>query len=378
MKSPEEKFIEIMQSNGIDLVAMLPCDRIKNFIPLIHEGFYEIPLTREENGIGICAGAYMAGSRPMMVIQSTGLGNMINALESLNVECDIPLPILASWRGVYKEKIEAQEPLGEHLPAILEGAEIKYTILDDPEKPYLLDYAIKDAYENLRPHVILASPKVWEGSVCDFWGKQKPVMIQERSHKVVFEKSIPEPKMIRNDAISTIAPLLDDELVVVNIGVPCKEMYAAKDRDLNFYMFGSMGLASSIGTGLAMYSDRKVVVLDGDGSLLMNPNTLVEAARISPKNLIIIGLDNGAYGSTGSQETFTANFLDLELLALACGIENTMKVSTKEELEKAYRAAQESDKFTFIHVILRSGNTAAPNIPMSPAEATRRFMDAIK
>ncbi len=378
MGSPEESVIEILQQNEIDMVATLPCDRIKNLLPLISNNFFEIPLTREENGIGICAGAYMAGGKPVMLIQSTGLGNMINALESLNITCNIPLPILVSWRGVYKEGIEAQKPLGEHLPGILDGAGIIYTIIDDPDKLYLLDYGILDAYENLRPHVILFSPKVWEDSTCTAWSEKKLVVPEERSLDIMFKSTIHEPHMIRFDAIAAIAPLLDAEIVVANIGVPCKELYALRDRDLNYYMFGSMGLVSSIGLGLALKSERRVVVLDGDGSLLMNPNALVEIARMDPSNLTIVALDNGAYGSTGSQETLTAKFLDLGLLARGCGVENTVKVHTKEGVENAVSNALGTDRLTFIHVVLKPGNSDSPNIPLSPVEVTERFMGALR
>ncbi|MBN1134906.1 MAG: sulfopyruvate decarboxylase subunit beta [Methanosarcinaceae archaeon] len=378
MISPEDTIIEIMKNNGIDMVATLPCDRIKNLLPLITSNFPEIPLTREENGIGICAGAYMAGGKPMMVIQSTGLGNMINALESLNIACQIPLPIFASWRGVYNERIEAQKPFGQHLPRILKSAEIQYTIVDKPDKLYLLNHGIRDAYENLRPHVILFSPMVWEGSSCRIWDEQEPVVFRKRSYEFTFKGKIAEPEMMRFDAISTIALLLDKEIVVANIGIPCKELYAVSDRDLNFYMFGSMGLASSIGLGFALMSEQRVVVLDGDGSILMNPNALLEAARASPSNLTIVALDNGAYGSTGSQETFTARFLDIELLARGCGIENTVKVNTKEELLNAFLAAQESGELTLIHVIIKPGNKDFPNIPLTPAEITSRFMRAVQ
>ena len=378
MSSPEDSVIDILQKNDIDMVATLPCDRIKNLLPLITKNFFEIPLTREENGIGICAGAYMAGGKPAMVIQSTGLGNMINALESLNITCNIPLPILASWRGVYKEGIDAQKPLGEHLPGILDGAGLTYTIIDDLDKLHLLNDAILDAYENLRPHIVLFSPKVWENSTCTTWTEKELVVPQQRSLYIAFKSTIREPQMIRFDAIAAITPLIDDEIVVANIGVPCKELYALRDRDLNYYMFGSMGLVSSIGLGLALKSERRVVVLDGDGSLLMNPNALVEIARMDPANLTIVALDNGAYGSTGSQETLTAKFLDLELLARGCGIENTVKVHTKEEIGDAVSGALGADGLTFIHVVLKPGNSDSPNIPLSPVEVTERFMGALR
>jgi sulfopyruvate decarboxylase len=379
--NPEEEVIRIMKKAGIDLTATLPCDRIKNLLPLVSENFPEIRLTREENGVGICAGAYLAGGKPMMLIQSTGLGNMINALESLNVICKIPLPVLTSWRGVYGEGIEAQVPFGVHLPAILEGAGLKYTIIEDDGQLSFLENVIKDAFENLRPHIALVSPKVWETSECCAWETaatpEKPE-VMERTCRFNLTKENLKPIMLRNDAICAIASHLADEVTVTNLGVPCKELYACKDRDLNFYMFGSMGLVSSIGLGLALRIERKVVVFDGDGSLLMNPNALLEIGKEAPKNLIIIGLDNGAYGSTGSQETCALRFVDLEILANACGIQNTAKVNSREELIETFRKFRAMQELSLIHVILKPGNTKAPNIQLSPEEVTKRFKEALK
>lgn len=381
MANPEEEVIAIMKKEGIDLAATLPCDRIKNLLPLVSDNFPEIRLTREENGVGICAGAYLAGGRPMMLIQSTGLGNMINALESLNVICKIPLPILTSWRGVYGESIEAQVPLGVHLPAILQGAELEYTIIEDAEKVYLLENVIKDAFENSRPHIALISPKVWAASGCCTWEvasiPEKP-NVMERACGFNLKIENIKPLMFRNEAICAVASQLDDEITVTNLGIPCKELYAYKDRDLNFYMFGSMGLASSIGIGLALRAERIVVVFDGDGSLLMNPNALLEAAKEATKNLIIIGLDNGSYGSTGSQETCAMRYIDLEIFAKACGIQNTAKVNCREELIEVFRRFRAMQELSFIHVILKPGNTKAPNIPLSPEDITKRFKRALE
>jgi sulfopyruvate decarboxylase len=381
MVSPEEEVVAIMKKAGIDLAATLPCDRIKNLLPLVSENFPEIKLTREENGVGICAGFYLAGGKPMMLIQSTGLGNMINALESLNVICRIPLPVLTSWRGVYSEGIEAQVPLGTHLPAILEGAGLAYTIIDEAEKLPLLENVIRDAFDNLRPHIALISPKVWESSDCCAWetaGLPEKPELMERTCSFNFTQENLKPVMLRNDAICAIASQLDGEITVTNLGVPCKELYACRDRELNFYMFGSMGLVSSIGLGLALRTEKTVVTFDGDGSLLMNPNALLEIAREASKNLIIICLDNGAYGSTGSQETCALRYIDMEIFATACGIKNTAKVNSPEGLIEAFRKFRAMQELSFIHVILKPGNTKAPNIPLSPEEVTKRFKEALK
>lgn len=381
MASPEEKVIEIMKKEGIDLAATLPCDRIKNLLPLISKNFPEVKLTREENGVGICAGSYLAGGKPIMLIQSTGLGNMINALESLNITAKIPLPILTSWRGVYGEGIEAQIPLGVHLPDILKGAGFEYTIIEEAEQLPLIGNVIRDAFENLRPHIALISPKVWENSECCAWetaGMPEKPENMERICRFNFTGEKLKPLILRNDAICAVASQLEGEITVTNLGVPCKELYACKDRDLNFYMFGSMGLVSAISLGLALHSEKTVVSFDGDGSLLMNPNALLEIAKEAPKNLMVICLDNGAYGSTGSQETCALRYIDLEIFANACGIKNTAKVNSKEGLIEAFKKFRSMKELSFIHVILKPGNTKAPNIPMSPEEVTKRFKEALK
>ena len=168
MQIPRNKKSSIsLNNNRIDIAATLPCDRIKALLPLIARNIKTIPLTREENGIGICAGVYLGGGRPVMVIQSTGIGNMINALLSLNLTYGIPLPIIASWRGVYKESIEAQWQFGKKLPTILEASGIKFTIIESLKEIDRLDEAIKESFGNSHPHVILISPAVWEGSTCE-------------------------------------------------------------------------------------------------------------------------------------------------------------------------------------------------------------------
>ena len=117
--------------------------------------------------------------------------------------------------------------------------------------------------------------------------------------------------MKRYDAIKKIITDLDDELVISNIGFPSRELYGIKDRNNNFYMSGSMGMATPIALGLSLAleeksDDRKVIVIDGDGSLLMNFGELITVYAQNPSNLIIALIDNEAYGSTGSQETYTS------------------------------------------------------------------------
>lgn len=179
--------------------------------------------------------------------------------------------------------------------------------------------------------------------------------------------------MARREAIEEIMKYIDDELVVCNIGFPSRELYDIKDRDENFYMIGSMGLASSIGFGLALAKpDKNIIVIDGDGSLLMNMGSLVTIFAENPHNLTWIVIDNGAYGSTGNQDTY-AQLLDLKDIAKSVGFKNSYnfeEINLKEMIN--------SKDSSFIVFNTEAGNSTAPIIDLEPIEIKKRFMKAIK
>lgn len=178
--------------------------------------------------------------------------------------------------------------------------------------------------------------------------------------------------MARREAIKNIMKDIDDELIVCNIGFPSRELYDIKDRKENFYMIGSMGLASSIGLGLALAQPNKdIVIIDGDGALLMNMGSLVTIFANNPKNLTWIVIDNGAYGSTGNQDTY-AQKLDLVDIAKGVGFKNSYDyndINLKEIIE--------SDELSFIVYHTEPGNSQAPIIDLNPLEIKNRFMDVI-
>lgn len=178
--------------------------------------------------------------------------------------------------------------------------------------------------------------------------------------------------MARREAIENIMNSIEDELVVCNIGFPSRELYDIKDRDENFYMIGSMGLASSIGFGLALARpDKDVVVIDGDGSFLMNMGSLVTVFANNPRNLTWIVIDNGAYGSTGNQDTY-AQVLDLGEIAKGVGFKNSFRF---EDINLA--EVIESDEASFIVYETEPGNSSAPIIDIDPVTIKNRFMRAI-
>ena len=112
--------------------------------------------------------------------------------------------------------------------------------------------------------------------------------------------------MRRVDIIEAIIPVITDKLVVSNIGLPSQELHMLDDQPTNFYMLGTMGLASSIGLGLALSQKETVIAIDGDGSILTNLGTLPTIANNVADNFILLIIDNGTYGSTGDQPTYAS------------------------------------------------------------------------
>lgn len=369
----ENLVISILKEHGITHIASVPCDKAKDLCFLLPGHFDHFGLTREEDGIGVCAGLVLAGKRPAMVIQSSGLGNSLNALMSLTKTYDLPLPVIASWRGVQDEVIPAQVPFNTAIPGILDAAGIPYTVIRTRDEFCKIGSVIDDAFFHSRPHVALVLPGTWEGegSCPDV----TPLPSRKRRVMISYERTICDPVMTRYDAIRIIARSLHGQAVVANIGVPCKELYAARDRPENFYMLGSYTQASPLGLGIASGTSRDVWVIDGDGSILGTGILPVVGAR-QTGNLTIFCLDNGAFGSTGNQLTPAYLDTDLELLAVAAGFRFTTKAQSEAELAAVIGDLRSGPNF--VHVLLKPGNAAVKNIPLSPHEIRDRFMAAMK
>ena len=183
--------------------------------------------------------------------------------------------------------------------------------------------------------------------------------------------------MLRHQAIKLILGFVSKEIIVSNIGDPSKEVYHIKDRPKNFYMLGSLGLASSISLGLALSQKKRVICLDGDGSILSNLGTLATIANHNPENLIIIVLDNGVYGTTGNQKSFTSDNVNLFEIANSLGFTSCYNVSTENELVSVIRECLENASLSFIHVNIKPDIIKFSPISLNPIEIKRRFMSEI-
>jgi len=181
--------------------------------------------------------------------------------------------------------------------------------------------------------------------------------------------------MKRIEALKAVADAAGDRLIICNLGDPARELYAAADRDENFYMLGSMGQASSIGLGLALaLKERGVISLDGDGSILMNLGSLCTIAARAPSNYLLVIADNGTYGSTGGQASPTSGRADLVALAKAAGNRDVRSVSTLEELDSDVRSMRSG----VLVAKVEAGSADSPLVEMPAKEILKRFMKAAR
>ena len=132
----------------------------------------------------------------------------------------------------------------------------------------------------------------------------------------------------RRVAVARLMEQCADAMVIAGLGSPGYDLFAAGDRELNFYLWGAMGGAAAMGLGLALAQPKRpVLVLTGDGEQLMGIGSPATIGVQKPKNLAIVVLDNGRYGETGMQRSHTALGVSLTGVAAACGFDWTVDIA---------------------------------------------------
>lgn len=180
--------------------------------------------------------------------------------------------------------------------------------------------------------------------------------------------------MKRIDCLKAIGSYFNDELVVTNVGGVRHEWYATRPHAGNFHLL-NLGLASSVGLGLALaLPHRKVVVFDGDGSLLLNLGSLATIANQNPSNLIYVVFDNSCYESSRGAPTATAGVTDLAVVAKGAGFVHAVTVKKVADFEKEFLTALRSSDLHFIVAKVEVGVGKVPPAPFEPQENKYAFI----
>ena len=181
--------------------------------------------------------------------------------------------------------------------------------------------------------------------------------------------------MIRKEAIEIIMEKISTEPIVSANGFISRDLFNVHDKKTNFYMIGSMGLASSIGLGIALKKPKKkIYVFDGDGNILMNLGSLTTIGKLQPKNFVHIILDNSIHESTGGQPT-ASDTIKIEKIAKSCNYKQVIKVNSKNEILKKLMNIKHSDGPIMIIIKIKKGKSAGNRISTLPNKIKEQFIN---
>jgi phosphonopyruvate decarboxylase len=368
-----ETFAKAASDRGFGLWTGVPCSYLTPFINYVIDdpSSRYVAAANEGDAVAIAAGASLAGERAIAMFQNSGLGNAVNPLSSLTYVFRIPILLIVTLRG--EPGGPADEPqhalMGAITTRMLELMEIPWAYFptDVAEVDAVLDRAL--GYFDLaeRPFALVMR----KGSVASHGLRSVP---QQRPCQQAVARSVRvAPRSSRKDCLEAVqANTKSSDLILATTGYAGRELYACEDRPNQFYMVGSMGCIASVGLGLALTRpDRRVLVLDGDGSLLMRMGALSTIGYERPNNLMHIVLDNEQHESTGGQST-VSHSVDFCGIAAANGYPVVEQVEDAQAL--AERIRMRRNELTFLHLKIRPGVPEhLPRPKITPVEVAARL-----
>jgi phosphonopyruvate decarboxylase len=378
-------FCDTAKLAGFSLYTGVPCSYVKPFINFVIDApdLTYIGATNEGDAVAIATGAELGGKRAIVMMQNSGLGNAVSPLTSLNAVFRIPVLMIVTLRG--EPGGPSDEPQHELMGAITtkmletmnvawdwfprEQAEIAPAI----EKAVShmtktgLPFCLVMKKDSVAPHK-LATKAVVRGSAIE---------TSTTASTGTGTSTSTGGRPSREEALRAVQSAVEPrDIVIATTGFTGRELYACEDRHNQLYVVGSMGCASSIGLGLAWARpDRRVVVLDGDGAMLMRLGALATLAYEQPKNLLHVLLDNEAHESTGGQST-VSHSMDLPGVARACGYTSVTTAANAADLEALVRDRRPGLRF----VALKTRHGVPDDLPrpkVTPREVAGRIRNVL-
>jgi phosphonopyruvate decarboxylase len=312
------------------------------------------------------------------MLQNSGLGNTVNPITSLTNIYYIPCLLIVSHRGEPGHEDAIQHRImGEITGALLDliGAYRQ----DFPAETADIVPAVKRAFDHIQKTSLPAAFILKRDSVTPFDPELPCQDLVLEPGLVLQSDEATQVTLSRKDAIIEIAALLEgQDLVVSATGKISRELFTYGDRPANFYMQGSMGTTAAIGLGVALNRpERQVVVLDGDGAVLMRLGSLATVGYHQPRHYLHVVLDNAAYDSTGGQQS-VAPAVSFPDLAIAAGYRRAMTVYSRASLREYWQQFHQVDGPTLLHVkVLKGADKNLRRPSWTPEEIRDRFMGAV-
>ena len=363
MVSPRE-FVCTLNENELGPFMGVPCTILAPLLSYIlgnpSEMAYFNP-ANEAHALGLATGFYLGNKKiPVVFLQNSGLGNIVDPLTSLNQIYKIPVFLLITWRGFGNQDADSPEHhiMGRDFEDYLKVSHLPYKILS--EKYYT------DQIMELRN--IARTEKIPVAAIITRDLFDSYTLPAETTKQSGFQ---------RYDAIKIIKESLNTFAFLSTNGITSRESFDVKDSP-DFYMMGSMGLISAIGCGSALsQKGKKLAVLDGDGAILMHLGLLSFIGNHKPKNLFHFILDNQVYATTQNQPTVSPS-TEFDKIALASGYRHAYKASSSEELGSLLATIKNYDGPVLVWVKIAPGSREGiGRVPLSPEEVRDNFMRTV-
>ncbi|MFS1512948.1 phosphonopyruvate decarboxylase [Chengkuizengella sp. SCS-71B] len=362
---------ELKKLNFLKYIGV-PCSFLKSLINYAMNECEYIAATNEGEAVAIASGISIGGIKPVVLMQNSGLSNAVSPLTSLIFPFRIPFLGFVSLRGEEGISDEPQhELMGQITTKMLDLMQIEWQYLSTH-----LDEAIQQLY--YANHCL-------DNNRCFFFVVRKDTFSKEKLKKEQLLTHVNHLKLdchsnnqvpSRFESLKVINELKDHQTIqIATTGKTGRELYEIEDAYNNLYMVGSMGCVSSIGLGLALSRpDNNIIVLDGDGSLLMRMGCLASNGYNHPSNMLHILLDNHAYESTGAQSTVSHN-VDFINIAASCGYVNSIYVHNLNELKKEINVWKDNKGLTFLYLKISKESKSKLGRPsIKPYEVKERLM----
>ena len=345
-------FIDTLQKHDIDFYAGVPDSLLKNICAYISDHLdsrHNIIAANEGGAVGIAAGYHLATSKiPVVYMQNSGEGNIINPLASLTDKevYNIPVLLLIGWRGkpgVHDEPQHVKQ--GKVTLPLLDTMGIHYQVLSQEES--VAETQIADAVAFMKQTNEVYALVV-EKNTFDTYAHQNKV-----------ENAL---TLSREEAIQTVAAAIGPkDCIVSTTGMISRELFEyrtamGQSHERDFLTVGSMGHASQIALGIALEKpDRHVWCFDGDGAVIMHMGSMAITASKGPDNFVHVLFNNGAHDSVGGQPTVGLD-IDVPAIAKAVGYKHAFSVDSAEGLQEILRSPEILEGPTLIQVCVRKGN----------------------
>ena len=364
-----------LKSLGYDFYSGVPCSFLKYLINYAINSCEYIAAANEGDAVAVAAGAYLGGRKSVVLMQNSGLTNAVSPLTSLNFPFRIPVLGFVSLRGEEGIGDEPQhELMGQITTDIFDVIRVKWEFLSsDQNEAFEQLKRAAQRINNEKPFFFVVKKGTFEEEKLTEQGK----ITRQNVFKIEKSKFDELPK--RLSALTAISKYKDEKTIILaTTGKTGRELYEIEDSNHNFYMVGSLGCICSLGLGVSLAKkDKKVIVIDGDGSLLMRMGSMGTSAHYNPSNMLHILLDNNTHDSTGGQSTVSDN-IDFASIAASFGYENSIYVHNLIELQDNITKWKDKQGLTFLYLKIQKGSKKALGRPtIQPFQVKKRLMKYI-